>query len=352
MPHKRTPRQRCSWGRTRLPPRDVPLVPSAPHLQHPSRAGPRVVQGQQAPIHPPKPKASCALILAAGLQAGHPVLLLAGVGQSPAPATAAVGSARSPGTLSVLLEGEKPSHDPSGLLQGRQKPPPCPRVSSPLQSPPGGCAAPSTGTSGAWQTPRPPRDSQGRRQHPSPGEPAPSPSPAGPARRGVKRGHSGRIVRLGRTRSLWKQQLIPFHPPSRPSAVFQAFRRRVAETRAIVSASPQPPPSIHPSIPAPRWARIRQHVHTQLLPQHRPQPDLHRLPGDGDARPMQDPLLFASPQALSLTPWSKPRQRGRGGEAPSISPCRDPWAQAEPQRQPPAQPSAQLLLRQAPRRDE
>lgn len=297
MPHKRTPRQRCSWGRTRLPPRDVPLVPSAPHLQHPSRAGPRVVQGQQAPIHSPKPKASCALILAAGLQAGHPVLLLAGVGQSPAPATAAVGSARSPGTLSVLLEGEKPSHDPSGLLQGRQKPPPCPRVSSPLQSPPGGCAAPSTGTSGAWQTPRPPRDSQGRRQHPSPGEPAPSPSPAGPARRGVKRGHSGRIVRLGRTRSLWKQQLIPFHPPSRPSAVFQAFRRRVAETRAIVSASPQPPPSIHPGPTLGQNPAARPH----------PAP----APAPSPARPSQTAgrrgcRTHAGPTPLCLPPSSQP----------------------------------------------
>lgn len=96
----------------------------------------------------------------------------------------------------LLGQREKPSREPSVLLWDRQK-----RRS--LE---------------AWQTLRVPKDSQGRRQQPSPREP-------GLAHQGMKQGHSGCIVGLSRTCSLWKQQLIPFHPPSRPSAVFQAFRR-------------------------------------------------------------------------------------------------------------------------------
>lgn len=134
---------------------------------------------------------------------------------------------------------------------------------------------------------------------------------------GVKQGHSRRIVRPGSSRSLWEQPLIPFHPPSWPSAVFQAFRRRVTETRAIVSAAPQPPPASHPSVCpsplAPRWARIRQQVRTQLPPQHRPQPELRDLHREENAGPTQVLLLFTFPQALSLTLWSKPKRGGRGG---------------------------------------
>lgn len=162
-----------------------------------------------------------------------------------------VGCARSPGTHSGLLQGKKPSHGPSGLLRGRQKPPPCPRVLQPPASAPGGpLLHPALQHRGPGGPQAPPGTARAGGTTPAPGSQRRAPLGQGRRRRGVKRGHSGRIVRLDRTRSLWKQRLIPFHPPSRPSAVFQAFRRQAAETGAIVSAAPQPPPSVRPSIPA------------------------------------------------------------------------------------------------------
>lgn len=98
----------------------------------------------------------------------------------------------------------------------------------------------------------------------------PTPALGSPHQGGALRhaaGDSGHIVWLGRTCSLWKQQLIPFHPPSWPSAVFQAFRRRVAETRAIVSLPlPQPPPSITAQHSATHPAAFPHPLHPTTIP--------------------------------------------------------------------------------------
>lgn len=118
-----------------------------------------------------------------------------------------------------------------------------------------------------------------------------TPALGSPHRGGVPRhaaGDSGHIVWLGRTRSLWKQQLIPFHPPSWPSAVFQAFRRRVAETRAIVSLPlPQPPPSITARHSATHPAAFPHPLHPTTIPCTQLGPHPSALTQD----PQSDPVV-------------------------------------------------------------
>lgn len=132
-------------------------------------------------------------------------------------------------------------------------------------------------------------------------------------------GDSGHIVWLGRTRSLWKQQLIPFHPPSWPSAVFQAFRRRVAETRAIVSLPlPQPPPSITAQHSATHPAASPHPLHPTSIPCTQ----LHLCPSAFTKDPRSDPVVQVQVR--------KKRRNSRGSpHSPRMSP-EDPHAQFFP----------------------
>lgn len=221
------PRQRCRWGRA-VP----PLVPPVPHIPAPGPTAPAAPRHGDVQLPAPQ-------------SASHHPLCFSIVGTEHH-------RRWSPGPQDIITLG----------CHGQAEPQPC---STPLGHSAVGDTPKALGTS--------------------------TPALGSPHRGGVPRhtaGDSGHIVWLGRTRSLWKQQLIPFHPPSWPSAVFQAFRRRVAETRAIVSLPlPQPPPSITARHSATHPAAFPHPLHPTTIPCTQLGPHPSALTQD----PQSDPVV-------------------------------------------------------------